>query len=165
MTLYLYVFRCAHLFSVAEETFIRCVDEVMEALIDEIGSFIYWPSKDDYPNLASQFDKIGRYYLVGYGLLIITCLTDIHSTTYLCFGLQVVSQRHSLFGWMPVALSSWPRFESTLLQRSQTIPFHQSDGSGYVQHGFCGYFCRMARKVTRFQVMITPKCAVIQFIL
>ena len=32
----------------------------MDALIDHMGTFIRWPSKEEYEDLAGHFDGIGR---------------------------------------------------------------------------------------------------------
>ena len=56
-----YDYRSACLFDVVEDTFLKAVDDIMLSLIDNIKLFIQWPDKDEYPAIAAEFDKIGRY--------------------------------------------------------------------------------------------------------
>ena len=55
-------FRLAHLFGVSEEVLIRVTCQVMEALISEIGKFIYWPDRNELPLYAAEFDNFGRFF-------------------------------------------------------------------------------------------------------
>ena len=54
------LFRLAHLFDMAEESFLRVTEQVIDALLEKIQQFIYWPSENELPLYGNQFDGIGR---------------------------------------------------------------------------------------------------------
>lgn len=54
-----YIYRLSYLFGVNEETFIRSVDDVMDALIEVIHLIVRWPRPGELPAIAAEFDKIG----------------------------------------------------------------------------------------------------------
>ena len=47
-------------FGVTENTFIRCTEYIVKLLVDKSGELIKWPWKDQLPQLAAEFDAIGR---------------------------------------------------------------------------------------------------------
>ena len=47
----------AGIFGVTEACFICCTDYIMKLLQDKVNVIIKWPSKDDYPNIAAEFNK------------------------------------------------------------------------------------------------------------
>ena len=51
----------SQLFGVSEEAFLRGIKDVMLTFIDNITLFIQWPKKEHYPQIAQEFDAIGRY--------------------------------------------------------------------------------------------------------
>ena len=71
--MYFFVCRCAQLFGVSEEVFIRAADDVMLSLIDNIETFISWPNQYEYPQIANQFDQMGRFVLTVQLILNILC--------------------------------------------------------------------------------------------
>ena len=58
--LFAHFLSCSQLFGVSEEAFLRATEDVMLTLIDNIETFIYWPPKNEYPNISHQFDQMGR---------------------------------------------------------------------------------------------------------
>ena len=54
--------RLAHLFGVAEETFLRQTESVIGILIDNISKFICWPHPSEFEFLANKFNDIGRHF-------------------------------------------------------------------------------------------------------
>ena len=52
----------AHLFGIAEDTFLHCTDLVMDALIGNLHKIITWPKKSDFPDIATKFNDIGRFF-------------------------------------------------------------------------------------------------------
>ena len=60
--LYLSFKRLAHLFGVSEDTFLRCTDTVMDALIANLHEIISWPSKNEFADYANNFEDVGRFF-------------------------------------------------------------------------------------------------------
>ena len=59
---YLYFERLAQLFGVSEETFLKCTDVVMDALIANLHQIIRWPKPCEFEEFASEFEKVGRLF-------------------------------------------------------------------------------------------------------
>ena len=60
IVIYSLYYRLAHLFGIAEESFLRATEDVMEALLSKIDQLIRWPNAHELPHYAAQFDAIGR---------------------------------------------------------------------------------------------------------
>ena len=54
-------YRLAHLFGVAEETFLRITSQIMDAFLLRIHQIIAWPTPNQLRIYSRQFDAIGRY--------------------------------------------------------------------------------------------------------
>ena len=48
------------LFGVSEDTFIRCTEKVVPALIAKVKEIIQFPRKENFASVAEEFDKIGK---------------------------------------------------------------------------------------------------------
>ena len=59
--IYQLICSCSLLFGVSEEAFLRATDDVMLTLIDNINTFISWPEKREYSDIAQEFDHMGRW--------------------------------------------------------------------------------------------------------
>ena len=57
-----FLHRLSHLFGVSEESFLRCTDAVMDCLVGNLHKIICWPKPNEFASVASEFDKIGRYF-------------------------------------------------------------------------------------------------------
>ena len=52
--------RSAQLFDVSESAYLQATEDVMMSLIDNMKTFIHWPDKGRYEQLARHFDLIGK---------------------------------------------------------------------------------------------------------
>ena len=52
----------AHLFGMSEDTFLRCTDLVMDALIANLDKIISWPKKREFADVAHKFNDVGRFF-------------------------------------------------------------------------------------------------------
>ena len=50
------------MFGVSEDTFLRCTDVVMDALVGNLHQIIRWPKPSEFEEIASEFDKVGRFF-------------------------------------------------------------------------------------------------------
>ena len=50
------------MFGVSEDTFLRCTDVVMDALVGNLHQIIRWPKPSEFKEIASEFDKVGRFF-------------------------------------------------------------------------------------------------------
>ena len=48
------------LFGVSEDTFIRCTEKVVKALIGKVKEMIQFSRKENFATISDQFDKIGK---------------------------------------------------------------------------------------------------------
>ena len=51
----------SQLFGVLEDTFLKCTDVVMDALIANLHHIIRWPKPSEFEELASEIDKVGLF--------------------------------------------------------------------------------------------------------
>ena len=49
------------MFGVAEETFIRITEQVLDAFISRITQIINWPEENELRLVAAEFDSFGRF--------------------------------------------------------------------------------------------------------
>ena len=68
-----FIFRLAHLFGIAESTFLRITEQVMDAMIAQIDEFIRWPTEAELHMHAREFDRTGRFFPN-----VIGALDDLH---------------------------------------------------------------------------------------
>ena len=52
----------SQLFGVLEDTFLKCTDVVMDALIANLHHIIRWPKPSEFEELASEIDKVGLFF-------------------------------------------------------------------------------------------------------
>ena len=57
-------FRLAYIFGVAEQTFLRQSECIIDILIENISKFICWPHPSEFDFLANKFNEIGRHFLI-----------------------------------------------------------------------------------------------------
>ena len=50
------------MFGVCEETFLKCTDIVMDCIVGNLHEIIRWPKPNEFAKVASEFNKIGRYF-------------------------------------------------------------------------------------------------------
>ena len=46
----------------SEDTFLKCTDVVMDALIANLHQIIRWPKPCEFEEFASEFEKVGRFF-------------------------------------------------------------------------------------------------------
>ena len=56
------IYSLSHLYGVAEETYLRCCDEVMDALIDKIDQIISFPRNTEFAQIANNFNAYGKQF-------------------------------------------------------------------------------------------------------
>ena len=49
------------MFDVAEETFLRVCDQIVDAMNLHIHQIVRWPTEAELPLYTTEFDKMGRY--------------------------------------------------------------------------------------------------------
>ena len=59
---YFYFERLSQLFGVSEDTFLKCTDVVMDALIANLHQIIRWPKPSEFEKFACEFEKVGRFF-------------------------------------------------------------------------------------------------------
>ena len=59
---YFYFERLSQLFGVSEDTFLKCTDVVMDALIANLHQIIQWPKPSEFEKFACEFEKVGRFF-------------------------------------------------------------------------------------------------------
>ena len=52
----------SQLFGIWEDTFLKCTDVVMDALIANLHQIILWPKPAEFEQFASEFEKVGRFF-------------------------------------------------------------------------------------------------------
>ena len=51
----------SQLFGTTEDTFLKCTDVFMDALIDNFQHIIRWPKPSQFQEFASEFEKVGLF--------------------------------------------------------------------------------------------------------
>ena len=51
----------SQLFGTSEDTFLKCWDVVMDALIGNSHHIIRWPKPSEFEEFACQFEKVGHF--------------------------------------------------------------------------------------------------------
>ena len=51
----------SQLFGTSEDTFLKCTDVFMDALIDNFEHIIQWPKPSEFQEFASEFEKVGLF--------------------------------------------------------------------------------------------------------
>ena len=49
------------MFGVSEDTFLKCTEVVMDALIANLHYIIQWPKPSEFEEFACEFEKVGRF--------------------------------------------------------------------------------------------------------
>ena len=52
----------SQLFGVSEDTFLKCMDVVMDALIANLHHIIRWPKPSEIEEFAAEFEKVGHFF-------------------------------------------------------------------------------------------------------
>ena len=60
------IYRLSHLFGIAEESFLRVTEDVLDALITRRQDVIRWPNEQELALYAEQFDYIDRHVYVSF---------------------------------------------------------------------------------------------------
>ena len=55
-------FSIAHLYGVSEETFLRCCDNVIDALLEKMHMIIKFPQPQEFRQIANNFNSSGKEF-------------------------------------------------------------------------------------------------------